>query len=375
MLHDIFNVGLKKRGIMTIQAYELGGSGFTSVPNPPILSPRNPATTDIVSPAGNPYQIGQYWENTTTATVFFYIGGGNWEQVASPTLGPIDTITGNSGGAIGPTLSNVNIVGTGSITIAGAGSTLTTQLTGLTNHNVLVGAGTATITDVPPSATVGVALVSTGAAADPAFGTVVVAGGGTGAVTLTGVLTGNGTSAVTANAVTQHGVLLGGAANAVSSLGVAATGTVLAGVTGADPAFTGSPSVSGSLTAATTITATLGNITATNGNFVASTAGSGLVLPVATASGGTPQTCNGRVGACTFTGVSIASGATQSFVINNTSITGAGTHILYSMVGVTTGAALSISAVTNGAGTSTIVVTNGTSATMVTTVTNITLHA
>lgn len=104
-----------------------------------------------------------------------------------------------------------------------------------------------------------------------------VADGGTGAATLTGVLTGNGTSAVTANAVTQHGVLIAGASNAVSSLGVAATGTVLAGATGADPAFTGSPSVSGSLTAATTITATLGAITATNGNLVLGTAGNKIV--------------------------------------------------------------------------------------------------
>lgn len=73
--------------------------------------------------------------------------------------------------------------------------------------------------------------------------TVPVANGGTGAATLTGILTGNGTSAVTANAVTQHGVLIGGASNAASSLGVAATGTVLAGATGADPAFTATPSV------------------------------------------------------------------------------------------------------------------------------------
>jgi hypothetical protein len=43
-----------------------------------------------------------------------------------------------------------------------------------------------------------------------------VAKGGTGAATLTGVLTGNGTAAVTANAVTQFTVLTGGASNAVT---------------------------------------------------------------------------------------------------------------------------------------------------------------
>ena len=70
-----------------------------------------------------------------------------------------------------------------------------------------------------------------------------VSKGGTAAVTLTGVLTGNGTSAVTANAITQHGILIAGASNAVSSLGVAATGTVLTGVTGADAAFSATPTV------------------------------------------------------------------------------------------------------------------------------------
>lgn len=69
-----------------------------------------------------------------------------------------------------------------------------------------------------------------------------VAAGGTGAATLTGVLTGNGTSAVTASTVTQNGVLYGGASNAVSSLAVAASGTVLTG-TGGAPAFSATPSV------------------------------------------------------------------------------------------------------------------------------------
>lgn len=76
--------------------------------------------------------------------------------------------------------------------------------------------------------------------------------------TLTGVLTGNGASAVTANAVTQHGVLIAAASNAVSSLAVASTGTVLAGSTGADPAFTATPSV-------TSITISNAPVAATDG--------------------------------------------------------------------------------------------------------------
>ena len=53
--------------------------------------------------------------------------------------------------------------------------------------------------------------------------------GGTGAQTLTGVLTGNGTSAITANAVTNGAVLLGGASNAVTDTGVLSKGTLIVG--------------------------------------------------------------------------------------------------------------------------------------------------
>ncbi len=106
------------------------------------------------------------------------------------------TITGDSGGALSPTAGNWNLLGSGSITTSGSGSTLTTQLTSLTNHNVLIGAGTSTITKVAPSATSGVPLISQGAASDPAFGTAVVAGGGTGATSFTAyaVITGGTTS-------------------------------------------------------------------------------------------------------------------------------------------------------------------------------------
>jgi hypothetical protein len=65
-----------------------------------------------------------------------------------------------------------------------------------------------------------------------------VAKGGTGAATLTGVLTGNGTSPVTANSITQYGVLVGGASNAVSSLSVGSSGQILqSSGAGVNPAY------------------------------------------------------------------------------------------------------------------------------------------
>jgi hypothetical protein len=58
--------------------------------------------------------------------------------------------------------------------------------TPVTQYNVLVGGATSQVlVNIAPSATSGVALISQGASANPAYGTVVVAGGGTGLATLT----------------------------------------------------------------------------------------------------------------------------------------------------------------------------------------------
>lgn len=62
--------------------------------------------------------------------------------------------------------------------------------------------------------------------------------------------------------LTNHGVLVGAGTSAITQLSVGATGTVLAGSTGADPAFTASPSV-------TTLTATTVNATTFDTNVAA----------------------------------------------------------------------------------------------------------
>jgi hypothetical protein len=125
----------------------------------------------------------------------------------------IDSFSPDSGtDPVVPTVAGlVNMSGSGSLTTVGSLNTLTFQLTGLTQYNVLVGAGSTTITKVAPGAT-GIPLVSQGAAADPAFSTAVVGGGGTGATSLTdgGILLGSGTAAVTVTAQPVNGELLMG---------------------------------------------------------------------------------------------------------------------------------------------------------------------
>lgn len=80
--------------------------------------------------------------------------------------------------------------------------------------------------------------------------------GGTAATTLTGVLTGNGTSAVTANAVTQYGTVIAGASNAVSSVAPSATSGVpfISQGAAANPVY-GTAVVAGGGTGVATLTA------------------------------------------------------------------------------------------------------------------------
>lgn len=109
-----------------------------------------------------------------------------------------------------PTSNSLNISSSGIVKFDGtsAFSAVTT-----TQYNTLVGGSSNGISSVAPSATSGVPLISQGASANPTFGTAVVAGGGTGQTTLTnhGVLVGAGTSAITqlatgsANQILQSG--------------------------------------------------------------------------------------------------------------------------------------------------------------------------
>lgn len=134
----------------------------------------------------------------------------------------------------------------------------TATFTGVTttNHNVMVGAASNGLTSVAPSATVGYPLVSQGASADPSFAALTIPGGGTGVSTVTGVLTGNGTSPITGSAVSQYGVVVGGASNAVATVAAAAAGKLLqAQGVAANPAYT---------------TATYPGTAGTNGTFLQS---------------------------------------------------------------------------------------------------------
>jgi hypothetical protein len=152
-----------------------------------------------------------------------------------------------------------------------------TGLRSITAYNLIIGNGTGTPALVAPSATSGIALVSNGSAANPHYSTVVVAGGGTGAVSLTGILTGNGTSAFTASAVSQYYTLVAGASNAVSGVAPSATAGIplVSGGSAANPSYT-TAVVAGGGTGAITFTAYAPVIAGTTSTSAFQSASTGL---------------------------------------------------------------------------------------------------
>lgn len=165
--------------------------------------------------------------------------------VTASATGVIKTITGNSGGAESPSAGNFNILGTGSITVAGTANTETVQLTGLTNHALQVGAGTATLTQLATTATAGQVLQSAGSSSDPAYSTATYPS----TTTVSQILYSSATNVVSGLATANRAVVTTSATGVPVVTALATDGQLIIGSTAGAPA-------AATLTAGTGITIT-----------------------------------------------------------------------------------------------------------------------
>lgn len=166
---------------------------------------------------------------TTSSTGAVNFIGGNWNDNGSNTT--LLTTAGTGGSSIfNARLSS----GTASTISIGTGTTVVLVNSSVTssNTNAITGLGTLDIGGV----------VFTGSSSTINTNTVVGFVEQHGSINLKTALTvpNGGTGQTT---LTNHGVLVGAATSAITQLSVGSTATVLAGVTGADPAFTATPSV------------------------------------------------------------------------------------------------------------------------------------
>lgn len=160
--------------------------------------------------------------------------------------GAITTITGNSGGAESPSAGNFNILGTGSITVAGSANTETVQLTGLTNHALQIGAGTATLTQLGAGTTGQV--LQTNTAADPTWSTATYPS----TTTINQILYSSSANVVAGLATANQSVLTTGTTGIPALTSIATNGQLIIGSTAGAPA-------AATLTAGTGISITNGS--------------------------------------------------------------------------------------------------------------------
>lgn len=173
------------------QVYQaLGGQGIVTSPFPPIMSPRNPTTSDIVSPNGSPYSLLQEWINTLTRNTFIYTGSGIWVQQSNST-GTLLTLTDTANTSVTPTAGNIKLSGTtNQITVTAGSSTITFSL-----PTTLTAPGSVTVTtNLTLSGVASKILINASAAATASIGVSAAMSGSPGVVTVT-------TSAVTTASV------------------------------------------------------------------------------------------------------------------------------------------------------------------------------
>jgi hypothetical protein len=184
---------------------------------------------------------------------------------------PIETLTGNSGGAVGPTAGNINTIGGNNITVVGnpGTSTLTASVTGTTNHAVQVGNATGSLTSLAAATNGQLVIGSTGV--DPVVAALTAGNN-------IGVTNGAGSISLAVTGTTNHSVQVGNASGSLTSLAAATNGQLVIGSTGVDP-------VVATLTAGSGVTITNGA-----GSITVATNADGFVTSTVQTTNATPTT-------------------------------------------------------------------------------------
>ncbi len=146
------------------------------------ISVTGTATSPTISVAGtttNAVQIG----NSSGSLTSLALGSNGQVLLGATGAAPAFASLTSAGGTVTftPGTNSLSIDVTAPLNVSHGG----TGLTSISQYNVLVGNGTSAIATIVPSTTIGIPLISNGVAAQPSFGTAVVAGGGTGETSFT----------------------------------------------------------------------------------------------------------------------------------------------------------------------------------------------
>lgn len=200
--------------------------------------------------------------------------------------------------------NSLNIKGNGVVAFNNATGAFTE--TALTQYNILTGGANAqSINQIAPNATVGIPFISQGAAAQPDYGTAVVAGGGTGLATLT-----------------AYGLMAAGTTSTgnMQQVGIGTAGQVLtSNGAGALPSFQAAGG-GGGISSWVDVTGTTQTIAVQTGYISDNAAQITYTLPASPALGNVFEITGGVSGAASGSWL-LAQPATQSVNFGNTTTT------------------------------------------------------
>ncbi len=329
------------------------GSTSSNSINSAIKATRAPATSDVRGPSGN-YPIGQMWVDTSTPAAYilgsFSASSGtltaNWVLAAVGT-GDLETLSGDTGTAI-PSSGNIQIAGGTNIATSASGSTVTVDLDG-TIPVANGGTGTSTAFTAGSVVFAGAAGVYSQdnanffwdntndrlgiGTATPGFPLEVSKDLGNNEVSITISNKNNGAALGKSIAVNFQGTDTVGTTKLVSLISAAPvdvnwvdSNLNFANRVGDVVTLAGFFSGAGNFAASGSVTATLGAITATNGNLVLGTAGNKLSIATG---------ANASVGTATLVGGTIT--------VNTTAVTASSIiHLTRQSIGATGAAALGV---------------------------------
>lgn len=105
---------------------------FVDSPVVPIKSKRNPTINDKAP-------LGTIWLNTVSNGAFILVSiisnVATWVSIIGGSSA-LQTLTGDSGGAVGPTMNNISLLGSGSIAVAGNPGTSTLTISNTPSSNI-----------------------------------------------------------------------------------------------------------------------------------------------------------------------------------------------------------------------------------------------
>ena len=319
----------------------------------PIVAQRAPSATDYA-------EIGTIWVDQAINTYYVLTSAGNWIESGNGGPGSFTTLTSTGATTLATTGASTNSFG---------------NQTGATAVNILAGTGGIEVEAANGAVTISSGTSAMNISAD-ALATAINIGTGA-AVVKTIAIGGTGANVITIGNTQTAGSVSVGAAMTTGTVSIGGTGlqtgtvsiapgtgaqtvNIATGGTGIKTVNIATGAIDNVVTIGTATGAASLSLLAGTGGMSLAAGGKISMVPVTASGSSTTVTLNSRVSEFTITGLTTASGATQSITFNNSNITTSSAILAfcYNLNASTNGAAMAVFGTSVAAGVATIILKN-----------------